>query len=220
MGQVELGGVSFLAHGTTVIINALTERTGARTALITTRGFRDVLEIQKANLSAPGNSTRTSWWSSSSKSSSCSPATFRERDPRGCRSRSVPPPPVPLRVACLATVGTLALGPDRAPAAPSDPGRSGFEGRLKVGMDRDPTRGGVKFLRGDVRVSADGGEVGVAEVGGDKTRIASFLAKPGGGCVGGACAPDLLVAGPARLAREGRSRFGRLVLKSARFRCS
>ena len=49
VGQVELGGVSFLAHGTTVIINALTERTGARTALITTRGFRDVLEIQKAN---------------------------------------------------------------------------------------------------------------------------------------------------------------------------
>jgi N-methylhydantoinase A len=47
--QAELVGVSFLAHGTTVIINALTERTGARTALITTRGFRDVLEIQKAN---------------------------------------------------------------------------------------------------------------------------------------------------------------------------
>jgi N-methylhydantoinase A len=49
LGQAELEGVSFLAHGTTVIINALTERSGARTALITTRGFRDVLEIQKAN---------------------------------------------------------------------------------------------------------------------------------------------------------------------------
>ena len=49
LGQAELAGVSFLAHGTTVIINALTERTGAPTALITTRGFRDVLEIQKAN---------------------------------------------------------------------------------------------------------------------------------------------------------------------------
>ncbi len=47
--ELELDGVSFLAHGTTVIINALTERTGARTTLITTRGFRDVLEIQKAN---------------------------------------------------------------------------------------------------------------------------------------------------------------------------
>jgi N-methylhydantoinase A len=47
--EAELDAVSFLAHGTTVIINALTERTGARTALITTRGFRDVLEIQRAN---------------------------------------------------------------------------------------------------------------------------------------------------------------------------
>ncbi len=45
----ELEGVEFLAHGTTVIINALTERKGAVTALITTRGFRDVLEIGKAN---------------------------------------------------------------------------------------------------------------------------------------------------------------------------
>jgi N-methylhydantoinase A len=49
LGQTDLDGVDFLAHGTTVIINALTERKGATTALITTRGFRDVLEIQKAN---------------------------------------------------------------------------------------------------------------------------------------------------------------------------
>ncbi len=49
LGQTELEAVSFLAHGTTVIINALTERRGARTALITTRGFRDVLEIAKSN---------------------------------------------------------------------------------------------------------------------------------------------------------------------------
>src|SRR5919201_5970390 len=49
LAQAELDGVEFLAHGTTVIINALTERKGARTALLTTRGFRDVLEIQKAN---------------------------------------------------------------------------------------------------------------------------------------------------------------------------
>ncbi|GHV13087.1 5-oxoprolinase [Spirochaetia bacterium] len=36
-------------HGTTTIINALTERKGAKTALITTSGFRDVLEIARAN---------------------------------------------------------------------------------------------------------------------------------------------------------------------------
>lgn len=36
-------------HGTTTIINALTERNGAKTALITTKGFRDVLEIARCN---------------------------------------------------------------------------------------------------------------------------------------------------------------------------
>jgi N-methylhydantoinase A len=36
-------------HGTTVIINAITERAGSPTALITTRGFRDVLEIGRSN---------------------------------------------------------------------------------------------------------------------------------------------------------------------------
>jgi N-methylhydantoinase A len=37
--------VDFLAHGTTVATNALIEHGGARTALVTTKGFRDVLEI-------------------------------------------------------------------------------------------------------------------------------------------------------------------------------
>ena len=34
-----------MIHGTTLVINAVIERKGARTGLITTRGFRDVLEI-------------------------------------------------------------------------------------------------------------------------------------------------------------------------------
>ena len=42
-------GFSFFAHGTTVVINALLSRRGAKTALITTRGFRDVLEIARGN---------------------------------------------------------------------------------------------------------------------------------------------------------------------------
>ena len=37
----------FVAHGTTVATNALLEGKGARTALITTRGFRDLLEIAR-----------------------------------------------------------------------------------------------------------------------------------------------------------------------------
>ena len=41
--------VQYFAHGTTVVINALTERKGVKTGLITTRGFRDVLEIGRGN---------------------------------------------------------------------------------------------------------------------------------------------------------------------------
>jgi len=37
--------ISFVGHGTTVATNLTIERKGAKTALITTRGFRDVLEI-------------------------------------------------------------------------------------------------------------------------------------------------------------------------------
>ena len=46
---LETSRTSFFVHGTTVIINALTERKGVKTGLITTRGFRDVLEIGRAN---------------------------------------------------------------------------------------------------------------------------------------------------------------------------
>eukprot|EP01037_Dinobryon_pediforme_P023004 gene23004-24333_t len=40
---------SLFLHGTTVAINALLERKGARTALVTTRGFRDIYEIGRVN---------------------------------------------------------------------------------------------------------------------------------------------------------------------------
>ncbi len=39
----------YFANGSTIVINALTERKGVTTALFTTRGFRDVLEIQRSN---------------------------------------------------------------------------------------------------------------------------------------------------------------------------
>jgi N-methylhydantoinase A len=41
--------VASLAHGTTVATNALLERRGAPTALVTTHGFRDVIEIGRQN---------------------------------------------------------------------------------------------------------------------------------------------------------------------------
>jgi N-methylhydantoinase A len=46
---IEGADVAFLAHGSTVVINALTERKGVATSLLTTAGFRDVLEIARGN---------------------------------------------------------------------------------------------------------------------------------------------------------------------------
>jgi N-methylhydantoinase A len=43
------GWVERFAHGTTVATNALLERAGAATALVTTHGFRDVIEIGRQN---------------------------------------------------------------------------------------------------------------------------------------------------------------------------
>jgi N-methylhydantoinase A len=39
------GDVGFIIHGTTLATNALIERKGARTALLTTEGFRDMIEL-------------------------------------------------------------------------------------------------------------------------------------------------------------------------------
>ncbi len=40
-----MDNVEELIHGTTLVINAIIERKGARTGLITTKGFRDILEL-------------------------------------------------------------------------------------------------------------------------------------------------------------------------------
>jgi len=41
--------ISQLIHGTTIVINTLIQKAGVKTALITTKGFRDVLEIGRGN---------------------------------------------------------------------------------------------------------------------------------------------------------------------------
>jgi N-methylhydantoinase A len=43
------GDVHLIIHGTTLATNALIERKGAKTALLTTEGFRDVIEIRHEN---------------------------------------------------------------------------------------------------------------------------------------------------------------------------
>src|SRR5215510_12155721 len=40
--------VGLLSHATTVVTNAILEESGARAALITTRGFRDLLELRRS----------------------------------------------------------------------------------------------------------------------------------------------------------------------------
>src|ERR687887_322024 len=42
-----VGATEHVIHGTTLVINAVIERRGARTALITTHGFRDVLAMRR-----------------------------------------------------------------------------------------------------------------------------------------------------------------------------
>ena len=54
LAGIEIAGTSpaqaeLIIHGSTVVINALLERKGARTALFTTAGFRDVYEIGRIN---------------------------------------------------------------------------------------------------------------------------------------------------------------------------
>jgi N-methylhydantoinase A len=46
--RVAAADVTLLSHATTVVTNAILEERGARAALVTTRGFRDVLELRRS----------------------------------------------------------------------------------------------------------------------------------------------------------------------------
>ena len=47
--KINIAEASFFAHGTTVIINSITERKGVLTGLVTTKGFKDSLEIARGD---------------------------------------------------------------------------------------------------------------------------------------------------------------------------
>src|SRR6202049_3382144 len=49
LAECETARLSEVLHGSTVAINTVLERSGARTALITTKGFRDVYAIGRGN---------------------------------------------------------------------------------------------------------------------------------------------------------------------------
>lgn len=46
---IAISQIELIIHGTTLATNALIERRGARTALVTTEGFRDVIEMRTEN---------------------------------------------------------------------------------------------------------------------------------------------------------------------------
>jgi N-methylhydantoinase A len=47
--RVDPAGVSLLSHATTIVTNALLEKKGAKAGFVTTRGFRDVLELRRSS---------------------------------------------------------------------------------------------------------------------------------------------------------------------------
>lgn len=53
LARADIADVRALIHGTTIVTNLILERKGARVALITTRGFRDILEIMRASRPRP-----------------------------------------------------------------------------------------------------------------------------------------------------------------------
>jgi N-methylhydantoinase A len=50
---VDLAEIDTVVHGTTIAVNTLIQRTGARLGLLVTDGFRDVLELQRLRLPNP-----------------------------------------------------------------------------------------------------------------------------------------------------------------------
>jgi len=50
---VDLGTIEYFVHGTTIAVNSIIQRSGARIALLVTDGFRDVLELGRLRLPVP-----------------------------------------------------------------------------------------------------------------------------------------------------------------------
>ena len=48
-GEIDLSRLSQFVHGSTVAINAVIQRNGSKTALVTTEGFKDLYQIGRAN---------------------------------------------------------------------------------------------------------------------------------------------------------------------------
>ena len=80
--DADLGDVGALVHGTTLVTNVIIERAGAATALLTTRGFRDILEMEGSSAtisttSSSGSRRRSCRGAGGWSSTSGSPGTER-----------------------------------------------------------------------------------------------------------------------------------------------
>jgi N-methylhydantoinase A len=51
--KIQPAEASLVSHGTTLVINSLIQRAGAKTTLVTSKGFRDILEIARGNRPDP-----------------------------------------------------------------------------------------------------------------------------------------------------------------------
>ncbi len=51
--RIKAADATLVNHGTTLVINSLIQRQGAKTALVTSKGFRDILEIARGNRPDP-----------------------------------------------------------------------------------------------------------------------------------------------------------------------
>ena len=76
--------LTLILHGTTLATNAIIERRLAPTALVTTEGFRDVLEI--GAIGEPTSTTRSSRWSARSSAATCASRSRSASAPRASRS--------------------------------------------------------------------------------------------------------------------------------------
>lgn len=54
-GDVHPDEVDYIVHGTTLAVNTIVERTGTRTGLIVTKGFRDILELARGQITGTPN---------------------------------------------------------------------------------------------------------------------------------------------------------------------
>src|SRR5207237_1100814 len=98
---VELDRVERIAHGTTVATNTALERSGARTDVITTRGFRDVLEVGRGNrvvlydikATRPPGLVPRSLRLEVNERTLCDGTVLRAPAPRACGATSRPAPP-------------------------------------------------------------------------------------------------------------------------------